>query len=103
MGREILQSPRVLVVSQPTWGVDAGAAAAIHEAIQTLADEGAAVVLISQDLDELMQSTDRIGALCAGHLSALYATDSITVQQVGLLMGGESIAASELPAAGVLS
>lgn len=103
VGREILQSPRVLVVSQPTWGVDAGAAAAIHEAIQMLADEGAAVVLISQDLDELMQSTDRIGALCAGHLSALYATSSITVQQIGLLMGGESIAGSELAASGALS
>ena len=100
VGREILQSPHVLVISQPTWGVDAGAAAAIHEAIRQLADEGAAVVLISQDLDELMQSTDRIGALCAGRLSAFHATDSITVQQVGLLMGGESIERSELSANG---
>lgn len=98
VGREILQSPKVLVISQPTWGVDAGAAAAIHEAIQQLADEGAAVVLISQDLDELMHSTDRIGALCAGCLSSFHATDSITVQQVGLLMGGESLDTSEIAA-----
>lgn len=92
VGREILQSPDVLVVSQPTWGVDAGAAAAIHDAIRELADNGAGVLLISQDLDELMQCTDRIGALCAGRLSGFHATADVTVQQVGLLMGGEAAA-----------
>lgn len=91
VGREILQAPDVLVVSQPTWGVDAGAASAIHEALRSLAADGAAVLLISQDLDELMQITDRIGALCAGRLSDLYQTSDVTVQQVGLLMGGESV------------
>ncbi len=91
VGREILQSPRVLVVSQPTWGVDAGAASAIHAAIQELADQGAAVLMVSQDLDELMQTTDRIGALCAGRLSSFFPTADITVQQVGLLMGGEAL------------
>lgn len=92
VGREILQSPRVLVISQPTWGVDAGAAAAIHKAIASLARQGAGILLISQDLDELMQTSDRIGALCAGRLSAFHPTRNITVQQVGLLMGGETIA-----------
>ncbi len=91
VGREILQAPNVLVVSQPTWGVDAGAARAIHDALRTLADEGAAVLLVSQDLDELMQISDRIGALCAGRLSNFHQTSRVTVQQVGLLMGGESI------------
>jgi len=88
VGREILQSPGVLVVSQPTWGVDAGAAATIHRALRALAAEGAAVLLISQDLDELMSLCDRIGALCAGRLSAFYATRDVDVRQVGLLMGG---------------
>ncbi len=55
VGREILQEPGVLVVAQPTWGVDAGAAAAIHQALLDLADEGAAIVIISQDLDEIMR------------------------------------------------
>jgi len=91
VGREILQSPNVLVVAQPTWGVDAGAAAIIHAAIRELANEGAAILLVSQDLDELMQTTDRIGALCAGRLSEFYPTGSVTIQQVGLLMGGESL------------
>jgi len=91
VGREILQKPRVLVISQPTWGVDAGAALAIHEAIRQLAQQGAAILLISQDLDELMQYTDRIGALCAGRCSDFYPTTSITLQQVGVLMGGERL------------
>ena len=91
VGREILQSPEILVIAQPTWGVDAGAAAVIHAAIRALADQGAAVLLVSQDLDELMQTTDRIGALCAGRLSDFYPTSSVNIQQVWLLMGGESL------------
>ena len=94
VGREILQSPRVLVIAQPTWGVDAGAAAAIHQAIRDLASQGAAILMISQDLDELILTTDRIAALCAGRLSPVYPTTDVTVQQVGLLMGGETLATS---------
>jgi len=94
VGREILQSPDVLVVSQPTWGVDAGAAAAIHEALHALAATGSAVLVISQDLDELMRLCDRLCALCAGRLSQAYPTQSVTVQQVGLLMGGASLEAT---------
>lgn len=93
VGREILQSPRVLIISQPTWGVDAGAASVIHKAIKDLALQGAAILMISQNLDELMLTTDRIGALCAGRLSPLYRTKEVSVQQVGLLMGGESLTA----------
>lgn len=91
VGREILQNPVVLVVSQPTWGVDAGAAAAIHSALRELADQGAAVLMISQDLDELMLNCERIGALCAGRLSSFYPVGQVSVQQVGLLMGGEAL------------
>ena len=94
VGREILQTPDVLVVSQPTWGVDAGAAAAIHKALRELAKSGSAVLVISQDLDELMHLCDRICALCAGRLSDTYPTNSVTVQQVGLLMGGAELEAS---------
>jgi len=96
VGREILQSPRALVISQPTWGVDAGAAVAIQKAIADLARQGAGVLLISQDLDELMQVTHRIGALCAGRLSAFYPTRQISIQQVGLLMGGETLTEAPL-------
>ena len=91
VGREILQNPKVLIVSQPTWGVDAGAAAAIHKALLMLAQNGSAVLVISQDLDELMMITDRLGALCAGVLSPFYRTADVSVQDVGLLMGGENL------------
>ena len=88
VGREISQNPGLLIVSQPTWGVDAGAAQTIHKALRDLADNGAAVLIISQDLDELMSSTDRVGAICAGSLSAIYPTSDVSIEDVGLLMAG---------------
>jgi len=91
VGREIEQQPSVFVVSQPTWGVDAGAAAAIRKSLQAMANAGTAVLVVSQDLDELMLISDRIAALCAGQLSSVYLTTDMTVQHLGLLMGGASI------------
>jgi simple sugar transport system ATP-binding protein len=88
VGREILQRPGVLVVSQPTWGVDAGAAAAIQRALLGLADEGAAVIVISQDLDEILQISDRVAVISGGRLSAARPTEAIGVKEIGLLMGG---------------
>ena len=66
VGREILREPGVLVVSQPTWGVDAGAAATIRQALIDLAGRGAAVLVISQDLDELAEIADRIAVMFHG-------------------------------------
>ena len=88
IGREILQAPRVLVVNQPTWGVDAAAAAAIRQALLDLAAEGAAVICISQDLDELMEIADRFCALNEGRLSAPRPTQGLTVDEIGLMLGG---------------
>ena len=88
VGREIRQNPELLVVSQPTWGVDAGAARAIHDALRGLAAAGAAVLVISQDLDELMQISDHIAAICAGGVSATYPANRVTMEQIGLLMAG---------------
>lgn len=88
VGREICQAPSLLIVSQPTWGVDAGAAQTIHLALREMADNGAAIVVISQDLDELMSLSDSIAAICAGSLSAPSPTRSITVERIGLLMAG---------------
>ena len=70
VGREILRNPAVLVVSQPTWGVDAGAAAVIRQALLDLAANGAAVLVTSQDLDELAEIADRIAVMFHGRLSA---------------------------------
>nr|WP_210261168.1 ABC transporter ATP-binding protein [Enterovirga sp. DB1703] len=88
VGREILQLPEVLVVSQPTWGVDAGAGAAIHRAILDLAESGSAIVVISQDLDELLALSDRLAVLNEGQLSRPIATADARADEIGLLMGG---------------
>nr|WP_230989490.1 ABC transporter ATP-binding protein [Devosia faecipullorum] len=88
MGREILQKPSVLVVSQPTWGVDAGAAAAIHQALIDLATAGSAIVVISQDLDELRSLTDTLAVINMGRLSEARPVKDFSVEEIGLLMGG---------------
>lgn len=88
IGREFEQRPSILIVSQPTWGVDAGAAQTIREAIREMASQGAAVLVISQDLDELMEISDRMGAICGGVLSKFYPIEEITIEKVGLLMAG---------------
>jgi simple sugar transport system ATP-binding protein len=88
VGREVLQDPGILVVSQPTWGVDAGAAAAIHQAMLDLAAAGAAVLVISQDLDELLTLTDRLAVINIGVLSGTLVTAEASLDEIGLLMGG---------------
>jgi general nucleoside transport system ATP-binding protein len=99
MGREILQQPDVLVVSQPTWGVDAGAAAAIHQALADLAATGSAIVVISQDLDELVSICDRLAVINEGRLSHTLDAASASADEIGLLMGGihgDPVATAEL-------
>ncbi|MEJ8562990.1 ABC transporter ATP-binding protein [Yoonia sp. GPGPB17] len=88
IGREIMQAPEVLVVNQPTWGVDASAAAAIRQALLDLAEKGTAVIVISQDLDELMEISDRFAALNEGKLSAPRPAKGLTVKEIGLMLGG---------------
>ncbi len=90
IGREILQNPGIFVVSQPTWGVDAGAAVTIRQALLDLADAGCAVLIISQDLDEIFEMCDRIAVIAAGELSASFPVGSVSNEEMGLLMGGES-------------
>jgi general nucleoside transport system ATP-binding protein len=88
MGREIMQKPQVLVVSQPTWGVDAGAAASIHQALVDLAATGSAIVVISQDLDELLALCDTLAVINEGRLSPKMAVAGADIEEIGLLMGG---------------
>lgn len=88
VGREIEQQPDVLVVAQPTWGVDAGAAATIRQALLSLAASGVAVLVVSQDLDELLQISTRILAICAGRVSPAFPASSLDSAAIGILMGG---------------
>ena len=88
IGREVLGRPQVLVVNQPTWGVDAGAAAAIRQSLLDLAAAGAGVIVISQDLDELLELSDRFCALNEGRLSTPRPTEGLTIYEIGLMLGG---------------
>jgi simple sugar transport system ATP-binding protein len=88
IGREILQDPKILIVNQPTWGVDASAAAAIRQALLDLAAKGAGVIVISQDLDELIEISDQFAALNEGRLSKPRPAQGLTVEEIGLMLGG---------------
>lgn len=88
VGRELSQSPGIIVINQPTWGVDAAAAASIRQAILDRAAGGAAVVAISQDLDELLEIADRFAALNGGRLTAPRPVHGLTIDEIGLMMGG---------------
>ena len=88
VGREILQNPGVIIAVQPTWGVDAGSASAIRQALLDLANTGAAVLVVSQDLEELFEISDRIAVICEGRLSETCPVDEVTVEEIGLMMAG---------------
>ena len=94
VGREILSEPKVLVINQPTWGVDAAAAATIRQALVDLAARGAAVLLISQDLDELFEICDRIAVMHEGRLSGAQDARAVSREAIGLLMTGDGIGES---------
>jgi general nucleoside transport system ATP-binding protein len=93
VGREIMQAPTVLIAAQPTWGVDAGAAAFIHEQLNGLAADGAAILVISQDLDELFALADRIAVMAGGRLSPARPVAELTLEMIGREMGGISVGA----------
>jgi general nucleoside transport system ATP-binding protein len=88
VGRELDRGPEILVVNQPTWGVDAGAAATIRQALVDLARSGSAVLVISQDLDEIFEIADRITVISRGHLSPAKPASEMTAEAIGLLMAG---------------
>lgn len=88
LGREFDRQPSLLIVDQPTWGVDAGAAARIRQSLIDLSKSGSAVVVISQDLDELLEMCDRIAVMSEGQMSEPQQASTVTRETLGLLMGG---------------
>jgi ABC-type uncharacterized transport system ATPase subunit len=88
VGREIDASPRLLIVSQPTWGVDVGAAAQIRAEILALRDAGCAVLVVSEELEELFEISDRLHVIAKGRLSPSIARAQATVSLVGEWMSG---------------
>ena len=88
VGREILQAPKLLVCAQPTWGVDVGAATFIRQSIIDLRDRGCAVLVISEELDELFEICDRIAVIAKGRLSPTRPASETTVEDIGVWMSG---------------
>ena len=88
VGREVGLAPKVLVVAQPTWGVDVGATAFIRAELVRLRDAGAAVLVVSEDLDELLEVSDRIAVLYRGRLTPPVDAAAHDAESIGLLMGG---------------
>jgi general nucleoside transport system ATP-binding protein len=88
VGREIDAQPRLLLVSQPTWGVDVGAAAQIRAEILALRDAGCAVLVVSEELDELFELCDRLHVIAKGRLSPSVPRHEATVERIGEWMSG---------------
>ncbi|RDI27229.1 nucleoside ABC transporter ATP-binding protein [Pseudacidovorax intermedius] len=88
VGREIDASPKLFIVSQPTWGVDVGAAALIRAEILALRDAGCAVLVVSEELDELFEISDRLHVIAKGRLSPSIDRAAATVPQIGEWMSG---------------
>ncbi|RTL04908.1 MAG: ABC transporter ATP-binding protein [Lysobacterales bacterium] len=88
VGRELAQHPQALVIAQPTWGVDVASAALIHEQLLRLRNDGVALLVISEDLDELFGLCDRIAVLAGGRLSPVRETGATDAAELGQWMGG---------------
>jgi simple sugar transport system ATP-binding protein len=94
IGREIMFDPDLLLLGHPTWGVDVGAATIIHQAIIDLAANGTAVLVVSEDLDELFEICDSIAVIAEGRLSPVKPTSDTNVEEIGLWMSGQFDAAN---------
>ena len=88
VGREILQEPKVLIAAQPTWGVDVGAAAQIRQTLLDLRKQGVAILVISEELEELFEIADRIAVIAQGRLSPSRNTTDTNMEEIGLWMSG---------------
>jgi len=88
VGREVDAAPRILILSQPTWGVDVGAAATIRAELLELRDAGCAVLVVSEELDELFEISDRLVVMAQGQMSPSIPAHETTVEQIGEWMSG---------------
>jgi simple sugar transport system ATP-binding protein len=88
VGREMSPRPRVLLLDQPTSGVDAGSAAAIRNELIALRAAGCAILIVSEDIDELYELTDRLIVIAGGRVSRSRSTREVDVAELGRLMAG---------------
>ena len=90
IGREISSNPKLLIISHPTWGIDAGAEYSIRQSLIELSKNGTSIIVLSQDLDELIEITHRIAVIFNGKLSEPLNTKNADIAKLGLLMGGKN-------------
>lgn len=90
IGREVEQNPTLLICAHPTWGVDVGAASAIHRQLISLRDKGAAVLVVSEDIDELLIICDRVTAIYEGTLSSIVETSKTNIEEIGQWIAGSA-------------
>lgn len=88
VGREILLEPKVLIAAHPTWGIDVGATVAVHKALLDLRARGAALLVVSEDLDELFEICDRIAVIAKGRLSPTRDVADASIEELGQWMSG---------------
>ena len=88
VGREIVREPKIFIVAEPTHGLDVGATEFIRKTLVSLRDKGKAVLLVSTDLDEIMQLSDRIAVMYEGKIVAIGKAEEFSIERLGLLMGG---------------
>ena len=92
LGREMAQSPRIILANQPTRGLDIGAVGYVHQQLLKARERGAGVLLISEDLDELLALSDRVVVMYRGRMSAPMARRDVTIRHLGLMMAGHGFA-----------
>ena len=93
LARVFERQPRVVLANQPTRGLDIGATTDVHRRLLAARDRGVAVLLISEDLDELLALCDRVAVMVAGRLSAPMPVQAVTLERLGLMMAGQADAA----------
>ena len=89
VGRELLLEPKLLFLSQPTWGVDVGSANEIRQKLISLRDSGVGILIISEELEELFEITDRMYVLRSGRISTSMKTSEVSPDEIGEYMIGE--------------
>jgi general nucleoside transport system ATP-binding protein len=91
LGRELADTPKLVIANQPTWGLDVGAVQYVHQQLRRAQARDAAIVLISEDLDEIFTLADRIAVLYRGKMIAARPSASWSVSQIGLAMAGQAV------------
>jgi simple sugar transport system ATP-binding protein len=88
LARELADTPRVLVIAAPTRGLDVAATATVRSLIARAAAAGTAVVMISEDLDEVLDVSDRVAVMCGGRVTGVVVAEGADVEEIGLMMMG---------------